>query len=862
MLADQDHYEIYYADKLWNLLPVIYRTLDTDQFGTNGPLRELVNRIGAQAAIVRRSIDRLWEDQSIESCDDWVISYIGDLLATRLVASLDARGQRLDVAKTIYYRRRKGTVAILEEIASDITGWDARVVEFFRRLGRARHNLDPALVDPGADTTGNRILQLAEGLAGSWTNTGIGGWADLRNAYGASRAQSPFSIAGAPTPPSAFDEFFHTADFRAGRGRSGWYKIANLGIFLWRLQSFGVDQTTPVRSGNCYTFDPTGREMPLFAASLRASASSRALTGTWDTWVSPQESQLPTPISSPLLRSSLANPQVQPLYAQLEPDGVTLQPNSLGIFTKPGSFYELLDVSQVTTFPEAANTHHQIMLFPESGRFAVLHPPLNGPMTVTYHYGFAAPLGAGPYDRRVIGQAINPTPPPRVPVQGGGGAFSASGTLGSVGTVSINDSLTYDSAPDFPGIQQVTVIAQNPGRPVICFHPASPPGVKEWIFTGNPDSSLILEGLLVSAGDIVLRGSFATVALTCCTLDPGNAPYQLAPERFGSPPPVFAQSIDGRDLAPTRLWVEGEIEQLIIDRCILGPLRSRDLGAVETLTITNSIVQAVPTSNSPWLSANDFKDSMALIIPLQRRHDLVSIFLWSQLSPLTKNLVSSNSGSSPSPNLINHLTTDLNAVIAGPSIYNAARFKLISLTPEIIELLAKNPIGADLLSLNRLLLEQAYPLALADLAVAFDSGLADLSRCTVVGPAYVHRLEASECILDNVVTVENTQDGCVRFSAWATGSVIPRRYESVEIQPNAPLFNSRAFGQPGYAQLLESVDNAIVSGSPATISAGAEHGSEMGAFAAQANPIKERSLLLKYQEYMPLGLNPVIIRAT
>src|ERR1700759_2902359 len=108
MAARPDPYRIYYADKLWSLLPAIYRTLDTDQFNANGPLRELVNRIGAQAANVRRNIDRLWEDQSIESCDDWVIPYIGALLATNLVPGLDPRGQRLDVANTISYRRRKG----------------------------------------------------------------------------------------------------------------------------------------------------------------------------------------------------------------------------------------------------------------------------------------------------------------------------------------------------------------------------------------------------------------------------------------------------------------------------------------------------------------------------------------------------------------------------------------------------------------------------------------------------------------------------------------------------------------------------------------------------------------------------------
>jgi hypothetical protein len=859
MPPDRDHYEIYYADKLWTLLPVIYRTLDTDQFKANGPLRELVNRIGAQAAVVRRSIDRLWEDQSIESCDDWVISYIGDLLATNLVASLNARGQRLDVAKTIYYRRRKGTVAILEEIAYNITGWDARVVEFFRRLSRTRHDFDPALVDSTSAPADGRTLQLAEGLLGSWTHTYIGGWADLRNAYGASRAQSSFAIVQEATSPSAFDEFFHTADFRAARGRSGWYKIANLGIFLWRLYSFGVDQTTPVQSGNCYTFDPTGRDIPLFAASSRSGANVRPLGSAWDTWVARQEWQLPGPISPPLMRSSLSNSETQQLYAAVESDGITLEPNSLGIFTTPGSFYELIDISQITTFPEAPFTSHQIMLFPDRGRFSTLHPPLNGPVTVRYHYGLSAPMGAGPYDRRILGKDPNPAPSPLVQVQGGGSALSSIGTFGSYGTVRLNDSLTYDSAPDFTGIQQVTIVARNPGRPVIRLQPVSPPGAPVWVFTGNVDSSLVMEGVLVSGGDLVLRGDFDSVTLTCCTLDPGNYP---PPSIQPGLQPVFAQSIDGRDLKPTSVWVEGEVRQLNIDRCILGPVRTREHGEIETLTITNSILQSIPSSNSPLLVPGDLKDPGGLIIRLQTRHDSISGFLWMQLAPATQVMVTNSAGTVPSPSLISNLVSDLNAVISGASIYDSKRFDLVSLTPETRRLIVANPTNGDLLRLNRLLLELAYPLALADLAIALDSGLVNLSRCTVLGPAHVHRLEASECILDNVFVVENAQDGCVRFSAWSTGSVIPRQYESVEVQPAAPLFNSRAFGQPTYAQLLESVDNAIVSGQPATISAGAADGSEMGAFAGQGNPIKERSLLIKYQEYMPLGIMPVIIHVT
>ena len=140
-----DGYTAWYQAKLWQLLPGVYRNLDSGTATVPGPLQELLNRIGAETATVRRSIDRLWENQSIETCDDWVVPYIGDLLATRLVSCLDARAQRLDVAKTIYYRRRAGTLGVLEELAADIAGRDARVVEFFRRLGRTRHQFDPPI---------------------------------------------------------------------------------------------------------------------------------------------------------------------------------------------------------------------------------------------------------------------------------------------------------------------------------------------------------------------------------------------------------------------------------------------------------------------------------------------------------------------------------------------------------------------------------------------------------------------------------------------------------------------------------------------------------------------------------------------
>src|SRR5882762_9856925 len=103
-----DRFAQYYAEKLWDWIPEIYRT--EDGLAQNpGVLRAIVELVADQAAIARRSIDRLWEDAQIDTADDWAVPYIGDLVATRLLSALNLQGRRADVAKTIFYRRRAGT---------------------------------------------------------------------------------------------------------------------------------------------------------------------------------------------------------------------------------------------------------------------------------------------------------------------------------------------------------------------------------------------------------------------------------------------------------------------------------------------------------------------------------------------------------------------------------------------------------------------------------------------------------------------------------------------------------------------------------------------------------------------------------
>ena len=833
-MADvNDGYDAYYAERLWQLLPAVYRTADTDSLVAPGPLRELLNRIGMQVAVVRRSIDRLWADQSIETCDDWVIPYVGDLLGTKLVTHLDARAQRLDVAKTIHYRRRKGTLEVLEELALDVTGWTALTCEAFRRLARTRHGLD-AVIGPASFSRASpaevaRLLQ-AEGLTGPLTGGPAGGFADLRSSHGA-------TLAG-----TAFDESFHTADVRAGRGALGHYGISKLLVFLWRLKSFPVVAGTPVAvagQADRYVFDPTGRHVPLF---LPPAPDLDDLPGSHPM---PREWQVPGLLTSSL-DAAISGHRRSPRLPYADA--------SIPVSYALGEGWQLAKV------------------WPEIGRFAATPASPAGPLTVSYHCGFSSTVGAGPYNRGLL-----PDPPTIVGaeriVTGGTGLNRALTAAGTTGTVTLGDSAAPDSAT-YPVLADAgssadpivsLLVRAGPGmRPVL--RPSA--GTAPWVFTGGDGARLVLDGLTVSGCDIVLRGSFDTVRITACTIDPGTA-------RPGCPP--LATAVDGTPLAPCRILVEGDlgapaskrgaIRQLLVDHCILGPIRTRFGGSVETLTITDSIVQGLPaTAGTDFTNADVFDPSLlatsllsadplsaALVgrLPEWAAQDLRAYRAWP--------LAWQESG------LPRTVLAGLNALVDGPSLYDEALFAGVRLSPRVLRLAAEaGPPGLSRRAvLNRALLEESFPVALSTAALALAGAAVQLTRVTVLGRVAAHRLSASDSIMADIATVDEVQDGCVRFSAYASGSVVPRSYKSATMPAGAPIFTSDSYGQPGYAQLLETADAAIDGGTTgASISAGAETGSEMGAFSADLNPVKEQGLLAKYAEYMPLGLMPVIVHVT
>jgi hypothetical protein len=875
-MADvDDGYGTYYGQRLWALLPQVYRTDDTDPSGSPGPLQELLHRVGAQAAVVRRSLDRLWADQSIETCDDWVIPYIGDLLGTNLVGGLDARGQRLDVAKTIYYRRRKGTLAILEELARDVTGWDAHVVEGFRRLARTRHGLDPmvgAAAFPNASSSQVAALLTGEALIGALTDTPAGGLADLRSPHGAALAGSPF------------DESFHTADLRVGRGALGHFGIPKLLVFLWRLTPFGIGAGTPVAVAGCpgqFVFDPTGREIPLFLPPPPPTPDDAA-----DTWTAAYEWQVPGPITTSLQQAMAATGSTappSPPYPNPPPEPTTANPPASSPPAAPAPY------GYAVTGADLERT------WPERGRFQVYptSPPTLAPqLRVAYYHGFSACpgtlyVGAGPYERDKLGDPPQPAGPQVTTISGGTGLAGALAALGPSGTLTIDDSLTYTDTPAAVGttatpITNVLVRAGDQQRPVLRPARGSPPGdtPPAWVFTGAGAAELTLDGLLVSGCDIVLRGSFDTVRITACTLDPGTLHHGVPPAPPAASP--LGAAVDGQTLRPTTIWIEadpeaapaspptasppdsdgGAIRQLRIDHSILGPIRTRNRGSVETLTITDSIVQAIPATTGPEYTAADIYDPALLAESLTAATDPLAQTLLAALPAPAQAALHAYSLPAPVPQ---EVIDGLNQLVTGQSLWNPVLFATVALSPDLLALAGQtsSPPSSATATVNRGLLDAAVPVALGLGGVAISDATVTLSRVSVLGALAVHRLYLSDSIVTGFANVDDTQHGCVRFSSYVATSRVPRPYESVTVGPQASLFTSTDYGNPGYGQLLEAVDQAITGGaSGATISAGADTGSEMGAFCSGLAPIKEQGLLAKYAEYMPLGLTPVIVHVT
>ncbi|NOZ53013.1 MAG: hypothetical protein GXP08_07685 [Gammaproteobacteria bacterium] len=351
-------------DRLYELLPTVYRMRDAEQ---GEPLKALLRVISEQVNLVEDDISQLYENWFIETCEDWVVSYIGDLIGYEpvdeagepsAVDSLQGRQRnkilipRREVANTIRYRRRKGSLALLELLANDVAGWPARAVECYKLLGWTQ-SLNHQRPDRG------QTVDLRQGST-----------LDLIN--------------------SPFDTLAHTVDVRRinSHHSKGYYNIPSVGLFVWRLKSFPVTQTPAycqeAAGPNRFTFSVLGNDAPLYMNPEPETDPTHIA----------DEFNLPVPI-----RRRLFEEQKEHLYGEEKSlqiwkgmkDGKKIVPKLI-----PFKQIIAADLSDWHYIPRRG----MVAVDPVLGRIAFPSRqfPKNG-VWVSYHYGFSMDMGGGEYQR-------------------------------------------------------------------------------------------------------------------------------------------------------------------------------------------------------------------------------------------------------------------------------------------------------------------------------------------------------------------------------------------------------------------------------------------------------------------------------
>ena len=595
-------------DRLYPLLPAIYRLRDA---GQSEPLRALLGLIQGQYDAIEQDIAGLYENWFIETCAEWVVPYIGDLLGVRPVypASAGTFSARAYVAHTLDYRRRKGTAAMLEQLARDLTGWSARVVEFFQLLATTQYvnHLRPQ----------NRATP------------------DLRDT-------NVMELLGGP-----FETVAHTADIRhiaSGRGR---YNIPSIGLFLWRLADYRIgpistDSKRAIRQSDAravatpadgrYTFHPLGFSAPLFNLPQTQTDATA----------------LATEINVP------GRLRRRPLYEELEAlrqAEVDNQPAPVPVYFGANPVLQVLvdgvvvpfdqvlvcDISDTSATdwrrPQATKPYHPsaggpvvnkpiaLSVDPVRGRVAFPTGVTPTSVEVSYVYGFSGDLGVGPYDRSSwLTDATTGPGPLQNPMRwqvGVGRRFAPIANVlfaslddavkawnaqpaGTDGVIAIVDSASYSEtvsqivipegsrllilAADWPALRQATPppdknLDPNGLRPHL--H-ASLSVLGTAPATSQNPGQLFLDGLSIEGSISVAAGNLGAFSLSHATIAPSGG--------------LTLGENDGLGVT--------------LYRAISGPLSAS--GLVPTLNITDSIVASGPASSATAAAIQAPKSNVTL----------------------------------------------------------------------------------------------------------------------------------------------------------------------------------------------------------------------------------------------------------
>ena len=554
------------ADQLYALLPALYRTRDAQN---GGPLQALLSVVAAQLGVIQENVRQLYDDEFIETCAPWVIPYIGDLVGSNTIYEISgvSSGLRAEVANTIGYRRRKGTLLALEQVAMDVSGRPAAAVEFFKRLVTTE---SMRRVRPHHAAT----VDLRRGGALDRMNSAF----DTLNRMVDVRRIAPRIRPILDPAPSPLAIDLH------GGGR---YNVPDVGAYLWRWKSRPMTNAPAFKvDDRRYMISPLGQNMPLFNQLPPRDSFSR-LTARLD---------VPQPIRRRELYDSLRTGAVD--------------------FYGPGASIELvadgapIDISRICCRDLSEGPGQswgcapsgKVAIDPVLGRVALANDlPVPRQLRVNYSYGFPADIGGGPYDRSaslslpdlsrftfiaVVGASATPTLEDAV----AGWNHMVPGSTGLIvlpDCESFDVNLTGSAAVLLPSesklwilAAQVHAMARDPfsydvscvtlrgdveirGRQV----PAASGG------DVLPVGQLTLSGVWIS-GSVQIAAAATNVQLMDCTLVPGLTLARDGTPRHASEPSIVAAALG---------------VNLSLVRCISGPIGSAPGG---TVRVCSSIVDS------------------------------------------------------------------------------------------------------------------------------------------------------------------------------------------------------------------------------------------------------------------------------
>lgn len=533
------------GDTLYRLLPQVYRTRDTD-----GALKALVRILAEQAQALQDDLSQLYDNQFIETCEEWTVPYLGALVGSRGLTALPGTrfSRRNDVADTLRLRRRKGTAAMLEQLARDVTDWDAAAVEFFKRIATTQYlnHLHPH-----------------------------------HNSVASLRDEVALESLGTP-----FDMLPRTGEVRRIASRRGRYNIPNVGLFLWTLAAQPSTRASAFRvDAFRYTFDPLGRNQQLVTLPQTESTVSHLATPL----------NVPLPIGRRRLDADLEDlygldANGAALSILLHADGSDVLP-PLDVNGHPiGTVRDLVQVCDLSDVTDSGGTvtgwaHTPtgiIAIDPVLGRIA-FPGDVAAPSTVAVSYsrGFSREMGGGEYTRLA---GFDLTLSPVMQVGAGESLQTALNDLAATGgVVELTDNAYYIVTPQvrIPSGKTIALRAADRKRPVL-------------VLSGNLDafggsgSAFVMDGLLVVGAAVRaprtdtggVDNELADLTIRHCTLVPGATPA------IGAVPAQSAQA---------RMFVDVPALRVHIQDSITGSLR---IDNECSLALDGSIVDALDPTNA------------------------------------------------------------------------------------------------------------------------------------------------------------------------------------------------------------------------------------------------------------------------